>query len=54
MHVERDEAVAKVWLDPVGLAYSRLYPPHELRKVEGLVRDRRDDLLEAWNDFFGG
>jgi len=52
VHVERDLAVAKFWLDPFGMAYSRLFPGHELRKIQAMVRERSDEFLEAWNDFF--
>ncbi len=52
VHVERDRAVAKFWLDPVGLAYSRLFPGHELRKIESMVHEHAGEFLEAWDDFF--
>jgi hypothetical protein len=25
----------------------------EQRRLDHIVRDRQEDLLEAWNDFFG-
>ena len=52
MHVERDRGVAKFWLDPVGMSYSRLFPPHELRKIRAIVSERADEFMEAWNEFF--
>ena len=52
VHVERDRAVAKFWLDPVGMAYSRLFPAHELRKIRAIVVERADEFLEAWDEFF--
>ena len=54
VHVERDRAVAKFWLDPVGLASSRLFPAHELRLLHAAVRERASELLEAWHEFFRG
>ena len=52
MHVERDRAVAKFWLDTVGMAYSRLFPAHELRKIRAIVVERGDEFMEAWDEFF--
>ena len=52
VHVERDRAVAKFWLDPFGMAYSRLFPGHELRRVQAMVRERSGQFMEAWDDFF--
>ena len=52
VHVERDRGVAKFWLDPVGMSYSRLFPPHELRKIRAIVSERADEFMEAWNEFF--
>jgi Domain of unknown function (DUF4160) len=52
IHVERDQNVAKFWLDPVRLAESGGYGARELRAVEGLVRKHRDRFLGAWDDYF--
>jgi hypothetical protein len=54
IHVERDEHVAKLWLDPVRLARSGGFKAAELREVAELVRRHQGPLLEAWNDYFGG
>ena len=52
VHVERDRAVAKFSLELFGLAYSRLFPAHELRRIQAMVRERSDQFTEAWNGFF--
>ncbi len=52
VHVDRDDASAKYWLDPVGLARNLGFAGHELRTIEKLVQDNRDQLMEAWNDWF--
>jgi hypothetical protein len=52
VHVERDDAVAKVWLDPVRLDRNVGFRAAELRRIEQIVVDNRDKLLEAWNDYF--
>lgn len=53
IHVERDDNVAKFWLDPVRLAHSGGFGRTEVRDVGRLVTEHRQQLLERWNDFFG-
>ncbi len=53
IHVERDENVAKLWLEPVRLASSGGYRSAELRSIEKLVVEHQPELLEAWNELFG-
>ena len=53
VHVQRDRALAKVWLAPVALASSTRFKGHELRRIERIVIEHAEQLLEAWNDFFG-
>jgi hypothetical protein len=53
IHVRRDRAAAKFWLVPVALARSRRFGAHELAQIEAIVRDHRDQFLEAWNGFLG-
>ena len=52
IHVERDDAVAKYWLDPVELASSARFRASELSKLRVLVIEYREQLLRAWNDYF--
>jgi hypothetical protein len=51
IHVEQAGAVAKFWLEPVSLASSSRFRGHELRSLERLVAEHRDEFLEAWRDF---
>jgi hypothetical protein len=53
IHAQRARGVAKFWLDPVALAKSTRFEAHELTRVEKIVRERRDEFLEAWHGFFG-
>lgn len=53
IHVERNEYVAKVWLDPARLARSGGFRAADLRDVTHLVAEHRERLLEAWYDHFG-
>jgi len=53
VHVDRDEQSAKFWLSPVSLAYNLGFSPKELRKIEAIVTENRQNLLEQWNGYFG-
>ncbi len=52
IHVERERAVAKFWLNPVRLERSWGFSAHELRRVEELVGDNAASFVEAWHEFF--
>ena len=52
VHVERDDGVAKYWLDPVRLAGSFGLRRSDLAEAERIVRDNAINLLEAWHDYF--
>ena len=52
IHVRRDRALAKFWLDPVALAESTNFPAHELGTLRGLVVEHHAKLLEAWHEYF--
>jgi hypothetical protein len=53
IHIQRDRMLAKFWLAPVALAGSTRFPPKELKKLEAMVIENRETLLEAWNEHFG-
>lgn len=53
VHVDRDEASAKFWIEPVSLAQNLGFPARELTRLEALIADHQDTLLEAWNGYFG-
>lgn len=45
--------LAKFWLEPVALAGSTRFAAQELRKLESLVEQHHERLMEAWNEYFG-
>jgi len=53
VHVQREQMVAKFWLEPVVLEHGGGFPPHELGQIAKLVQARRCLLLERWHEFFG-
>jgi hypothetical protein len=54
IHVRREKMVAKFWLDPVALQKAGGFSRSELTKIARLVVEHREQLLESWNEFFGG
>ncbi len=54
VHVERDNCEAKFWLDPVRLARSHGFAANEINKIEKLIVENQQDLLDSWNEFFNG
>lgn len=53
VHIERDDRIVKFWLDPIRLQSSGGFSRAELARIEKLVSDRRVELREAWNEYFG-
>ncbi len=52
VHVERDDNVAKFWLDPVRLARSGGFSRSELGRIQALLREHEARLIEAWHEYF--
>lgn len=52
VHVERDDAVAKFWLEPVRLQRNSGFGSAELRRLRRLVLANRETILRAWNAYF--
>lgn len=53
VHVQRQDMVAKFWLDPVVLERAGGFRPHELSQIGRLVQEHPEALMERWNEFFG-
>lgn len=54
IHIRKGEAVAKFWVEPeVKLADSYGMASHELAELASVVRDNREIIERAWNEFFG-
>lgn len=52
VHVEREDRVAKFWLDPVRLQRSGGFGRVELQRIQGLVARHEVDLIRSWNEYF--
>ena len=53
VHIDKAGLSAKVWLTPIGLARSVGFRPKDINAILTLVRENREQLLEAWNGYFG-
>lgn len=54
VHVERDAKIAKFWLGPVRLHRSGGFSRTELRRIERIILEHHSEIVEAWNEYFGG
>lgn len=52
IHVHRDQAVAKFWLNPVRYEYSIGFRPIEIRRIQGIIEEQLEPLIEAWDEYF--
>lgn len=53
IHVIKGEHVAKFWVEPtVGVAQNYGMAPSELTKLATIIRERKELIREAWNDYF--
>ena len=52
VHIERDDNVAKFWLDPIRFQSNRGFSRAELSRIQKLLSDHQEKLIEAWNDYF--
>jgi len=53
VHVDGGGSTAKFWLKPVSLHYNIGFSARELRAVEIIVVDHRQEFVEAWDAYFG-
>jgi hypothetical protein len=53
VHVERDDYEAKFWLGPPRLERNRGFGRKELNKIERIIEDNQEELMESWDAFFG-
>jgi Domain of unknown function (DUF4160) len=54
VHVERDDCEAKFWMAPVRLENNNGFKTHEVRRIEDLIEENQDLLMEKWDEFFNG
>ena len=57
VHVERDECVAKFWLEPIRLQGRGGFRKAEISRIIEVIEEHREELVEElveeWNEYFG-
>ena len=53
IHVTSEEGEAKFWLEPiVSLAVSHGLNPRRLNEIQGIVEERKNEIIKAWQTHF--
>ena len=52
VHIDRDDLSVKFWLSPVHLARNIGFPPKDLSRLEKMVAEHQQELMEKWNGYF--
>ena len=53
VHVSCPEGEAKFWLEPiVALNHNYGLSPRELKKLEKIIEERKDDIVRDWKKHF--
>jgi hypothetical protein len=53
IHVEREDKVAKFWLNPIRLQSSGGFDRGEISQVLRIINQHHKQLVEAWHEYFG-
>lgn len=55
IHVTHPDGEAKFWLEPsIELACNIGLSSSKMREAERLVENRKQEIIDAWNNHFGG
>jgi hypothetical protein len=52
IHVEREDKIAKFWLDPIRLHSSGGFNRSEISHILKIINQNNHQLLEAWHEYF--
>jgi hypothetical protein len=52
IHVQRDNSVAKFWLDPVQVENNVDFPASEIRRLRGIIAKHWVVLVDRWDEYF--
>ena len=52
IHVERDNQIAKFWLEPIRLQNSGGLKSKELNRIQRLIEENLEEFIEAWDEHF--
>jgi hypothetical protein len=52
IHIEKAEASAKYWLEPIGEVYSYGFTSKQRKEIKAIIESRINELKKAWNEHF--
>jgi len=52
VHASKGGGAAKIWLQPVEVAYSYGFTPAQLRRMRELAFEHQASFVERWHDYF--
>ena len=52
IHVESDDNIAKVWVDPIRLENSGGFSRADINRILAIIKENQNELMEAWNGYF--
>jgi hypothetical protein len=50
--LEKDDSLAKFWLEPVRMERSRGFSRADIARIERLIEGNANLLMEAWHEYF--
>ncbi|MBA3967664.1 MAG: DUF4160 domain-containing protein [Nitrospirales bacterium] len=53
VHVEHENRIAKFWLNPIRLHKSGGFNRAQINRIQKIVEENSEKLVEAWNEYFG-
>lgn len=53
VHVRRDRAICKFWLDPLSLAKNHGFSARELNRIRATINIEIEKIEEAWREHCG-
>jgi hypothetical protein len=53
LHVDRDDQSAKFWLNPIRLALNLGFSPLELGRIQRMLKENENAIMEKCNERFG-
>jgi len=53
VHVEREDNIAKFWIEPVRLQRIGGFRRPEIIRIAKIIEENRTEIVEAWHEYFG-
>lgn len=52
IHIEKDNKLAKFWLNPIRLQSSGGFNRREITQTQQIIQEHQIQLMEGWNEYF--